>query len=105
MIYKSYLVEQDFSINENLTLFYGENLGLKNHFQNKIKDLNKNNEVIIYNQEDVIKNKNQVYNEILNISLFNDKKVFLVNGVTDKIIDQVLENWETKNLFFFRDIR
>ena len=33
MIYKSYLIEQNFSINENLTLFYGENLGLKNLFQ------------------------------------------------------------------------
>ena len=55
MIYKSYLVEQDFSINENLTLFYGKIY--LNHFQNKIKDLNKNNEIIIYNQEDVIKIK------------------------------------------------
>ena len=36
MIYKSYLIEQNFSINENLTLFYGENLGLKNLFQKKI---------------------------------------------------------------------
>lgn len=107
MIYKSYLVEQDFSINENLTLFYGENLGLKNLFQNKIKDLNKNNEIIIYNQEDVIKNKNQVYNEILNISLFNDKKVFLVNGVTDKIIDQVLEIERIigkQKIYFFSEI-
>ena len=35
---KSYLIEKNFSINESLTLFYGENLGLKNLFQKKIKE-------------------------------------------------------------------
>ena len=34
MIYKSYLLEQNINnLNENLYLFYGENLGLKNDFK------------------------------------------------------------------------
>ena len=107
MIYKSYLVEQNFSINESLTLFYGENLGLKNFFQKKIKEHNKNNEIISYNQEDILKDENQIYNEILNRSLFNVRKVFLVNGVSDKIIDQIqkIEKIiDDRKIFFFSDI-
>ena len=37
MIYKSYIVEQDVNtVKENLGLFYGENLGLKNDFKKKL---------------------------------------------------------------------
>ena len=107
MIYKSYLIEQNFSINENLTLFYGENLGLKNLFQKKIKEQNKDSEIISYNQEDILKDENQIYNEILNRSLFNVKKIFLVNGVSDKIIDQIqkIEKIiDDRKIFFFSDI-
>ena len=40
MIYKSYLVENNFSVfKEKLTLFYGENLGLKNDFKKIIKEI------------------------------------------------------------------
>ena len=105
MIYKSYLIEQNFSINENLTLFYGENLGLKNLFQKKIKEQNKDSEIISYNQEDILKDENQIYNEILNRSLFNAKKIFLVNGVSDKIIDQIqkIEKIiDDRKIFFFQ---
>ena len=43
MQYKSYLVEQNFKIlEENLILFYGENLGLKIEFKDKIKYTFKN---------------------------------------------------------------
>ena len=107
MIYKSYLIEQNFSINENLTLFYGENLGLKNLFQKKIKEQNKDSEIISYNQEDILKDENQIYNEILNRSLFNAKKVFLVYGVSEKIIDQIQKIEKIINdgkIFFFSDI-
>ena len=107
MIYKSYLIEQNFSINENLALFYGENLGLKNFFQKKIKEHNKDNEIIIYNQEDILKDENQIYNEILNRSLFNEKKVFLVNGVSDKIIDQIQkieQIIDDRKIYFFSEV-
>ncbi len=107
MIYKSYLIEKNFSINESLTLFYGENLGLKNLFQKKIKEQNKDSEIISYNQEDILKDENQIYNEILNRSLFNAKKIFLVNGVSDKIIDQIqkIEKIiDDRKIFFFSDI-
>ena len=41
MIYKSYVVEQNIKLlNKSATLFYGENLGLKKEFIDKIKSIN-----------------------------------------------------------------
>ena len=38
MIYKSYLIEENLEIlKENVALFYGENIGLKNNFKRSIK--------------------------------------------------------------------
>ena len=37
MIYKSYLIEQNLeNIKQNITLIYGENLGLKNAFKKNL---------------------------------------------------------------------
>ena len=77
MIYKSYQVEQNFNkINLNCFLFYGENLGLKIFFKNKIRKDNENCEFLIFDQEDIIKNNNVFFNEITNISLFQKEKIF-----------------------------
>ena len=44
MIYKSYLLEENFNLQKNnLALFYGENLGLINDFKEKNKKENKHN--------------------------------------------------------------
>ena len=81
MIYKSYIFEDNIgSIKEKITLFYGENLGLKNDLKKKIKNENKNSEILRYSQEDLIKNKNLLISEIENISLFEKNKIFFVFG-------------------------
>ena len=85
MIYKSYLVENNIEIlKNNLILFYGENFGLKEDFKNIIKD--KHNKMIVKNlyQDDIIKNKELIYNEILNGSLFDESKIFFLIIVTIK---------------------
>tara|TARA_E500000178_G_C17010389_1_gene750233 strand:- start:325 stop:1314 length:990 start_codon:yes stop_codon:yes gene_type:complete len=105
MIYKSYLLEQNFSTNkEKCFLFYGENLGLKNEFKHKLKLNNKNTEFYRYNEEEIIKNEDSFFNEILNSSLFADKKIYIIENVSDKILDTItrIENkLENKKLFFF----
>ena len=75
MIYKSYEIETNINLllKDNF-LFYGENLGLKNEFKNKIKINNKNAEVLIFTQDEILKNERLFYNEISNISLFQKKK-------------------------------
>ena len=79
MIYKSYLIEKNLNLLEKkIILFYGENLGQKNDFKNKIKKNIRAAEIVHYNQEDLIKNEELFFNEILNISLFNEKKIFFI---------------------------
>jgi DNA polymerase-3 subunit delta len=90
MIYKSYLIEQNINLlDKNLFLFYGENLGLKNELKDKIKFQNKNAEIINLSQDDIISNIDNFFNEILNISLFDEKKIYFINQVNDKILDAI----------------
>lgn len=92
MIYKSYLLEQNFkTADKNLFLFYGENEGLKNEFKHLIKQNNTKSEIIIFNQEEVFKNENYFFNELNNISLFEKEKIFFVDLASDKILNIIKE--------------
>ena len=79
MIYKSYLAEQSksFLIENKLVLFYGENLGLKNDFKRKIFHFLKD-KIIRKHQEEILKNKDNFFEEVLNFSLFGENKIFLI---------------------------
>ena len=92
MNYKSYLLENNIDLlKNNLVLFYGENLGLKNDLKNKIKHNNKDASFINFDQEDILKDKEQFFTEILNLSLFNEKKIIFINQANDKFIDTIKE--------------
>ena len=78
MIFKSYLVEQNINIlNKNLILLFGENLGLKNEIKEKIKQATDNFEKLILTQEDLLNNNEILFNELVNVSLFDKKKNYL----------------------------
>ena len=108
MIYKSYLVENNFSVlKEKLTLFYGENLGLKNDFKRIIKEINSEDEILYFNQDEIIQNNNVLIKEITNVSLFEKKKIFFVENINDKFLDLVMEIEKIvadNKLFLFADI-
>tara|TARA_X000001036_G_scaffold208599_1_gene196152 strand:+ start:277 stop:1278 length:1002 start_codon:yes stop_codon:yes gene_type:complete len=88
MIFKSYLIEQNNNFNDKkILLFYGENFGLKKEFKEKIKLKNKNSEIIRFNQEEIIKDENKFINEIFNISLFEQKKIYFIENSNDKILE------------------
>lgn len=88
MIFKSYLIEKNNNLNEkNILLFYGENVGLKNEFKNKIKLKNKNSEIVRFNQEEIIKDEEKFINEVFNISLFEQKKIYFIENANDKILE------------------
>ena len=85
MIYKSYEIEKNLeNANSKMLLFYGENLGLKNDFKKNIKNIYSKSEIIFFNQEEIIKNENLLFNEIRNDSLFQEKKIFLLNKQVKK---------------------
>ena len=108
MIYKSYLIEKDISqLNTNMALFFGINLGLKNEFKKIIKKANVDYKILRFNQDEVLKNQNLIFREINNGSLFEDKKIFFIEDVTDKFLN-VIENVEglisDQKVFLFADI-
>ncbi len=108
MIFKSYLVEQNINIlNKNLILLFGENLGLKNEIKEKIKQATDNFEKLILTQEDLLNNNEILFNELVNVSLFDKKKIIFVENASDKIL-KVIEEIEDKitdqKVIFLSDI-
>ena len=91
MILKSYIVEQDVSVLENYqaTLIYGQNNGIKEDIKQKIRDKNNNSQIIIFFEEELLKNKNILFQNIVNESLFNEKKIIFIYEASDKIFDQI----------------
>ena len=78
MIYKSYIVENNLNIlKEKIVLFYGENTGLISDIKKKIKTFYKNCEILNYDQDDVLKNTEAIFSDVINISLFSQKKFIL----------------------------
>ena len=108
MIHKSYLAEQNLEIlKNNLVLFYGENKGLIDDFQNKIIRNFSNSIIIKYNQEEILKNKSFLINELQNISLFHQQKIFLIRDVNDKalnLLEEIITDIGENKIFLFSDI-
>ena len=92
MILKSFLVEKNLSIVDEyfVTLFYGENIGLKDEIKKRIKEKYKNYEQINFNQDEVIKNEG-LEEQIYNVSLFSKNKVIFVSEISDKIKKKIIE--------------
>ncbi len=108
MIYKSYIIEQNLNSIQNckIVLFYGENQGLKKSFKEIIKNKEKKTEVIRLSQEDIIKNNNILNNEILNKSLFSEKKIIFIEQVNDKILnllEKLVDAIENEKIYLFAD--
>jgi len=109
MIFKSYILEQNIqsASDHKMILFYGENQGLKKEFKEKLKIQNTNQEILNLFQDEIIKNKNILVNEVNNKSLFNEKKIIFINEVNDKIldiVDEIIENIQEERIFLFSDI-
>ena len=108
MIVKSYIAEKDSNLfNNNLLLFYGENLGLKEDFKKKISKHFSQDSIIKKNQEDLLNNENDFYVDLFNISLFEKKKIFVVSQCNDKIInllDKIEGKLKDQKIFLFAEL-
>ena len=108
MIYKSYIVEQNVKLLKNSsTLFYGENLGLKKEIIDKIKSLNQEAEFFTYNQDELLKDKELIIKQIVNVSLFEKNKIFIINQVNDKLFEitkELLELIDAQKIYLLADV-
>ena len=76
MIFRSYLVEENIDIlKNNLALFYGQNDGLIEEFKNKISNYYKKFKVLRLTQEEILNNNDLLYDELSNLSLFEEKNL------------------------------
>ncbi len=109
MIVKSYSIENKIEIiNKNkIHLFYGENLGLVQDIKLKIRKINKEDEIISFLQEEILKNSSILFSEIRNKSLFQQKKIIIVDQVNDKILDiisSIEKEIKDERIYLFADL-
>ena len=99
MILKSYIVEQNIEILSEYqsVLLYGENEGIKEDIKNKLKIFNQDAEIIIFFENDIIKDSNILNKNIINESLFNEKKIIIIQSASDKIYKDISYNLELNN--------
>ena len=96
MISKSFEFKKININNYNYYLFYGENNGLKNeliedYFKTKFKGNHYN-----YEEDIILKNKDNFFDEILTKSFFEEEKLIIINESTSKIIPIIEELIEKK---------
>ena len=96
MIIKSFEFKKTYIKSYNFFLLYGENDGLKKeiidtNFKNEFK-----NETYRFEENTIIKNEKNFFEEVLTKSFFEEKKLIIITNVTEKIKDIIEELFEKK---------
>ena len=93
MIVKPYELDK---INNDLKifLFYGKNEGLKKLYVSQLLKKNKNDNVIKYEEKEILENEDIFFENILSNSLFENEKNIIINRSTDKISEIIIELME-----------
>ncbi len=92
----------------NLYLLYGENRGFKNQFiyENLSSEFKEN--IFKYNESEIFNDYNDFISSILNKSFFEEKKLYIISNVSEKILklveDFISSNIEDIKLIFVASI-
>ena len=89
---------------QNFVLFHGRNDGLKNEEINKLNS-KINIEKINYDEKQILENKQDFFNQVLNKSLFDEEKFIIINRASNKItaiVEELLEK-NTDRTFIILD--
>ena len=95
MIKKSYEISKIDLKKDKFFLFYGKNSGLKNETINNL--VNNKNEILSYDEKEILENSNNFIEEILSKSLFEDEKIIIIKRATDKIF-KIIDEISIRNL-------
>ena len=97
MIIKSFEVEKIISSNLSMHLIYGNNEGIKQDIISNFYTKNFKGEVLKYDEQEILSNKDEFISSLLTKSLFDTEKLIIISRGTDKLIslvDEVLEREE-----------
>ena len=104
MIIKSFNLDEIKKLQSNFYLLYGENEGHKDEVINNYFLKNFNGEIVKYDEDQILANKDIFFETCLNESLFESEKFILVNRVTSKlyeiIVDLVTKKISNKKIIF-----
>jgi len=108
MILKSFEEKKIDLTNQKIHLLYGENQGQINDFIENVFKKNFKDEIFIYDEVEVIKNENLIYEKLQTKSFFDEKKLIIINRSTDKIknlIEEIiLKNFDDVNIVLISNI-
>ena len=81
----------------NLYLLYGENRGFKNQFiyENLSSEFKEN--IFKYNESEIFNDYNDFISSILNKSFFEEKKLYIISNVSEKIL-KLVEDFLSSNI-------
>ena len=98
MIIKSFELEKIISLNFNIHLIYGNNEGIKQDIISNFYKKNYEGEVLKYDEQDILTNKDEFISSLLNKSLFETEKLIIISRGTDKLIAVINELLERKEI-------
>ncbi len=108
MILKSFEERKINLTKQKIYLLYGENQGQINDFLKNVFKKNFKDDVFVYDEVEVIKNKNLIYEKIQTKSFFEEKKLIIINRSSDKIrnlIEEMLvKNFDDINIVLISNI-
>ena len=89
MIIKNFELEKLKSLKFHIHLIFGNNEGIKQDIINDYYLKNFNGEVLKYEEQEILNNKDEFISGLLNKSLFENNKLIIISRGTDKLIDLV----------------
>ena len=87
MIIKSFELEKIKISSSNIHLIYGGNEGIKDDIITNYYLKNFNGEILKYDEQEILNNKDEFVSGLLNKSLFEVNKLVIISRATDKIFD------------------
>ena len=98
MIIKSFELEKIISLNFSIHLIYGNNEGIKQDIVSNFYKKNYEGEVLKYDEQDILTNKDEFISSLLNKSLFETEKLIIISRGTDKLTTVINELLDRKEI-------
>ncbi len=98
MIIKSFELNKLKSLNLKIHLIYGNNEGLKEDIINTYYLEKYDGEVLKYDEQDILNNKDEFISNLLTKSLFESKKIIIISRATEKLYSLIVNILEKEIL-------